>query len=151
MSDRSIKSKPVSKDQIKVLKATSLREQIYEHLRERIRTGQLTFDDRLVDVDIAAQFGVQVPEWTNKPGKHAISSDIAGRQLETPLKRGDGFEYVSVRVQQCATLTFSERLRQHVERFLMYLFEQAFGPFKFTEKPVGNSQNHASRDEASFP
>ena len=58
MSDRSIKSKPVSKDQIKVLKATSLREQIYEHLRERIRTGQLTFDDRLVDVDIAAQFGV---------------------------------------------------------------------------------------------
>jgi DNA-binding GntR family transcriptional regulator len=43
---------------MKILKAVSLREQIYEHLRERIRTGQLTFEDRLVDVDIATQFGV---------------------------------------------------------------------------------------------
>lgn len=43
---------------MKVLKSVSLREQIYEHLRERIRTGQLTFEDRLVDVDIASQFGV---------------------------------------------------------------------------------------------
>jgi DNA-binding GntR family transcriptional regulator len=58
MSDRSIKHKPDEKTQIKVLKAVSLREQIYDHLCERIRTGQLTFEDRLVDVDIASEFGV---------------------------------------------------------------------------------------------
>jgi DNA-binding GntR family transcriptional regulator len=58
MSDRSIKPKPAEKPQMKILKAVSLREQIYDYLRERIRTGQLTFDDRLVDVDIAAEFGV---------------------------------------------------------------------------------------------
>jgi DNA-binding GntR family transcriptional regulator len=58
MSNRSIKPKPATKAQIKVLKALSLREQIYEYLRERIRTGQLTFEDRLVDVDIAKEFGV---------------------------------------------------------------------------------------------
>ncbi len=58
MSDRSIKHKPNEKARMKVLKAVSLREQIYDHLRERIRTGQLTFDDRLVDVDIAREFGV---------------------------------------------------------------------------------------------
>jgi DNA-binding GntR family transcriptional regulator len=58
MSDRSIKQKSSDKAQMKVLKAVSLREQIYDHLCERIRTGQLTFDDRLVDVDIASEFGV---------------------------------------------------------------------------------------------
>jgi DNA-binding GntR family transcriptional regulator len=58
MSDRSIKPQPAAKEQMKVLKALSLREQIYDHLRERIRTGQLTFEDRLVDVDIASEFGV---------------------------------------------------------------------------------------------
>jgi DNA-binding GntR family transcriptional regulator len=58
MSDRSIRSKPAPGSHVKILKAVSLREQIYEHLRERIRTGQLTFEDRLVDVDIATQFGV---------------------------------------------------------------------------------------------
>ncbi len=58
MSDRSIKPTPGEKVPMKVLKTVSLREQIYDHLRERIRTGQLTFDDRLVDVDIASEFGV---------------------------------------------------------------------------------------------
>jgi len=58
MSDRSTKQKPGEKTQLKVLKAVSLREQIYDHLCERIRTGQLTFEDRLVDVDIASEFGV---------------------------------------------------------------------------------------------
>ena len=58
MSDRSIKPGPAAKAQTKILKAVSLREQIYDHLRERIRTGQFTFEDRLVDVEIASQFGV---------------------------------------------------------------------------------------------
>jgi len=56
MSDRSTKPKPAAKAQ--VFKAVSLREQIYEHLRERIQAGQFTFEDRLVDVDIASEFGV---------------------------------------------------------------------------------------------
>lgn len=58
MSDRSLKSKPAAKAPTRISKAISLREQVYENLRERIHTGQLTFDDRLVDVDIANEFGV---------------------------------------------------------------------------------------------
>ena len=58
MSDRSLKPKSPAKMPVRISKALSLREQIYEHLRERIRTGQLTFEDRLVDVDIANEFGV---------------------------------------------------------------------------------------------
>jgi DNA-binding GntR family transcriptional regulator len=57
MSDRRLKSKS-AKAAPKIAKALSLREQIYDNLRERIRLGQLTFEDRLVDVDIANEFGV---------------------------------------------------------------------------------------------
>jgi DNA-binding GntR family transcriptional regulator len=57
MSDRALKTNTVAKP-AKITKAMSLREQVYEDLRERIHTGQLTFDDRLVDVDIANAFGV---------------------------------------------------------------------------------------------
>ncbi len=57
MSDRALKSNRIAKP-AKIAKAMSLREQVYENLRERIHTGQLTFDDRLVDVDIASAFGV---------------------------------------------------------------------------------------------
>ncbi len=57
MSERALKANSVAKP-AKIAKAASLREQIYENLRERIHTGQLTFDDRLVDVDIANEFGV---------------------------------------------------------------------------------------------
>jgi len=57
MSERALKTYPVAKPE-KIAKPASLREQIYENLRERIHTGQLTFDSRLVDVDIANEFGV---------------------------------------------------------------------------------------------
>ncbi len=57
MSDRALKSNVIARP-AKIAKAMSLREQIYENLRERIHTGQLTFEDRLVDVDVANQFGV---------------------------------------------------------------------------------------------
>jgi DNA-binding GntR family transcriptional regulator len=57
MSNRALKTSAVVKP-ARVAKAMSLREQIYENLRERIHTGQLTFEDRLVDVDIANEFGV---------------------------------------------------------------------------------------------
>jgi DNA-binding GntR family transcriptional regulator len=57
MSGRALKDSSVVKP-AKIAKATSLREQIYENLRERIHAGQFTFDDRLVDVDIANEFGV---------------------------------------------------------------------------------------------
>ena len=56
MSERALKENSVVKS-AKIAKA-SLREQIYEKLRERIHAGQFTFDDRLVDVDIANEFGV---------------------------------------------------------------------------------------------
>ena len=61
MSDRALKTDAMAKPMAKparIAKPASLREQIYENLRERIHTGQLTFDDRLVDVDIADEFGV---------------------------------------------------------------------------------------------
>jgi DNA-binding GntR family transcriptional regulator len=57
MSDRALKSSAIARP-AKIAKAMSLREQVYENLRERIHTGQLTFEDRLVDVDVANQFGV---------------------------------------------------------------------------------------------
>ena len=57
MSNRTLKTNVIAKP-AKIAKAMSLREQVYENLRERIQTGQLTFEDRLVDVDIANQFGV---------------------------------------------------------------------------------------------
>jgi DNA-binding GntR family transcriptional regulator len=57
MSNRALKTSAVVKP-ARIAKAMSLREQIYENLRERIHTGQLTFEDRLVDVDIANEFGV---------------------------------------------------------------------------------------------
>lgn len=57
MSDRALKMNKVVKP-AKITKALSLREQIYENLRERIHTGQMTYEDRLVDLDIANEFGV---------------------------------------------------------------------------------------------
>ncbi len=57
MSDRALKTNNIAK-RARIAKAVSLREQIYENLRERIHTGQLTLDERLVDVDIANEFGV---------------------------------------------------------------------------------------------
>src|SRR5262245_23642466 len=57
MSDRALKKNNIAKS-AKIAKAMSLREQIYENLCERIHTGKLTFEDRLVDVDIANEFGV---------------------------------------------------------------------------------------------
>jgi DNA-binding GntR family transcriptional regulator len=57
MSERALKENSVVKP-AKIAKAASLREQIYENLRERIHAGQFTFEDRLVDVDIANEFGV---------------------------------------------------------------------------------------------
>jgi DNA-binding GntR family transcriptional regulator len=57
MSDRALKTNTIEKP-ARITKAVSLREQIYENLRERIHTGQLALDERLVDVDIANEFGV---------------------------------------------------------------------------------------------
>ena len=41
-----------------VSKPKNLREQVYELMRARIAHGQLTFDDRLVDLDIAANLNI---------------------------------------------------------------------------------------------
>lgn len=81
MSDRSIKPKTAAKAQIRVFKAQSLREQIYEHLRERVRTGQLTFEDRLVDVDIATEFGV-----SRMPVREALMQLVHDGMIESTTR-----------------------------------------------------------------
>jgi DNA-binding GntR family transcriptional regulator len=79
MSDRSTRPKPMAKAQ--VLKAVSLREQIYEHLRERIQTGQFTFEDRLVDVDIASEFGV-----SRMPVREALMQLVHDGMIESSTR-----------------------------------------------------------------
>jgi DNA-binding GntR family transcriptional regulator len=64
-----------------VLKAVSLREQIYEHLRERIQTGQFTFEDRLVDVDIASEFGV-----SRMPVREALMQLVHDGMIESSTR-----------------------------------------------------------------
>lgn len=65
----------------KVLKAVSLREQVYDHLRERIHTGQFTFDDRLVDVDIANEFGV-----SRMPVREALMQLVHDGMIESTTR-----------------------------------------------------------------
>jgi DNA-binding GntR family transcriptional regulator len=65
----------------KVLKAVSLREQVYEHLRERIQSGQFTFDDRLVDVDIASEFGV-----SRMPVREALMQLVHDGMIESSTR-----------------------------------------------------------------
>ena len=77
MSERS--TKRAAKAQ--VFKATSLREQIYEHLRERIQSGQFTFDDRLVDVDIASEFGV-----SRMPVREALMQLVHDGMIESSTR-----------------------------------------------------------------
>jgi DNA-binding GntR family transcriptional regulator len=79
MSDRSTKPKPGAKAQ--VFKAVSLREQIYEHLRERIQSGQFTFEDRLVDVDIATEFGV-----SRMPVREALMQLVHDGMIESSTR-----------------------------------------------------------------
>ncbi|ARQ02409.1 GntR family transcriptional regulator [Pseudorhodoplanes sinuspersici] len=67
--------------QMKVLKPASLREQIYDHLRERIHGGLLTFDDRLVDVDIANKFGV-----SRMPVREALMQLVHDGMLESTTR-----------------------------------------------------------------
>lgn len=79
MSDQSTKAKPSAR--VQVLKTASLREQIYEHLRERIQTGQLTFEDRLVDVDIAGEFGV-----SRMPVREALMQLVHDGMIESSTR-----------------------------------------------------------------
>lgn len=86
MSISSTKAKPAPKPQAKpvqgrVLKAVSLREQVYDHLRQRIHTGQLTFDDRLVDVDIATEFGV-----SRMPVREALMQLVHDGMIESTTR-----------------------------------------------------------------
>lgn len=74
-----MKPKPVGKTQI--FKAASLREQIYDHLRERIQSGQLTFEDRLVDVDIASEFGV-----SRMPVREALMQLVHDGMIESSTR-----------------------------------------------------------------
>jgi DNA-binding GntR family transcriptional regulator len=79
MSDQSTRPKPAPK--VQVLKGASLREQIYEHLRERIQAGQFTFEDRLVDVDIASEFGV-----SRMPVREALMQLVHDGMIESSTR-----------------------------------------------------------------
>jgi DNA-binding GntR family transcriptional regulator len=81
MSDRSLKANAATNPAPRLSKATSLREQIYEHLRERINAGKLTFDDRLVDVDIAAEFGV-----SRMPVREALMQFVHDGMIESTTR-----------------------------------------------------------------
>src|SRR5688572_26025407 len=81
MSDRSAKPQSNERTPIRVLKAVSLREQIYEHLRARIQTGQFTFEDRLVDVDIATDFGV-----SRMPVREALMQLVHDGMIESSTR-----------------------------------------------------------------
>ena len=95
MSERALKRKDPGKppkpavEPVKVVKAASLREQIYERLRERVHTGQLTFDDRLVDVDIANEFGV-----SRMPVREALMQLVHDGMIES-TSRGFGLRRYS--------------------------------------------------------
>ena len=80
MTEHMLNTKPL-KPSRKVTKATSLREQIYDFLRERIRTGQLTFEDRLVDVDIANEFGV-----SRMPVREALMQLVHDGMIESTTR-----------------------------------------------------------------
>ena len=77
MSDRALKTNDVAKP-VKIAKAMSLREQIYENLRERIHAGELTYEDKLVDVDIANEFGV-----SRMPVREALMQLVHDGMLES--------------------------------------------------------------------
>lgn len=82
MSERALKSNALARSaktsQAKLVKSMSLREQVYENLRERIHTGQLTFEDRLVDVDVANDFGV-----SRMPVREALMQLVHDGMLES--------------------------------------------------------------------
>ena len=59
----------------------SLREQVYGDLRERIHKGQLTFEDRLVDVDIANDFGV-----SRMPVREALMQLVHDGMIESTTR-----------------------------------------------------------------
>jgi DNA-binding GntR family transcriptional regulator len=80
MSERALKTGPVAKP-VKITKAMSLREQIYDHLRERVCNGQLTFEDRLVDVDIANEFGV-----SRMPVREALMQLVHDGMIESTTR-----------------------------------------------------------------
>ena len=80
MSDRALKANAVVKP-AKIAKAVSLREQVYEYLRERIRKGQLTLEDRLVDVDIANEFGV-----SRMPVREALMQLVHDGMIESTTR-----------------------------------------------------------------
>jgi DNA-binding GntR family transcriptional regulator len=81
MSGRTLDRKTTAKPPIKLAKPMSLREQIYENLRDRIRAGELSFEDRLVDVDIADQFGV-----SRMPVREALMQLVHDGMIESTTR-----------------------------------------------------------------
>lgn len=79
MSNRSMNADARIKS-AKIEKA-SLSGQVYGELRERIHKGQITFEDRLVDVDIAKDFGV-----SRMPVREALLQLVHDGMLESTTR-----------------------------------------------------------------
>ena len=62
----------------KVAKSKSLRERVYDIYRERITTGQITHDDRMVDMEIAAELGI-----SRMPVREALMQLVHEGMLES--------------------------------------------------------------------
>ncbi|MBR0751279.1 GntR family transcriptional regulator [Bradyrhizobium jicamae] len=73
-------------------KSKSLREKVYDIYRERIGTGQITHDDRMVDMEIAAELGI-----SRMPVREALMQLVHEGMLESSsrgfvLRRFSDFE-----------------------------------------------------------
>ena len=62
----------------KLTKSKSLREQVYESVRNRIRDGSITQDERLVDLELAAELGV-----SRMPVREALMQLVHEGMLES--------------------------------------------------------------------
>lgn len=62
----------------RLTKSKSLREQVYESVRNRIRDGSITQEERLVDLELAAQLGV-----SRMPAREALMQLVHEGMLES--------------------------------------------------------------------
>jgi DNA-binding GntR family transcriptional regulator len=81
MSDRSMNADARKSAKIAKIAKASLSEQVYGDLRERIHKGQITFEDRLVDVDIAKDFGI-----SRMPVREALLQLVHDGMLESTTR-----------------------------------------------------------------
>ncbi|MDT2019591.1 GntR family transcriptional regulator [Methylocella sp. CPCC 101449] len=85
-----------------VTKPKNLREQVYDLMRDRIAQGQLTFDERLVDLDIAADLNI-----SRMPVREALMQLVHEGMLESTSR---GFVLRRISRQEMADIFEIRRL-----------------------------------------